>query len=271
MSNFRYGPNNIQTPVENDPNPPLPNPDVPHVNYFDPTVFSIPQTVFDNLVQAFGVRIMWKKSHFCPCTEANNGSPLPACQTCFGRGIYWDDMIGPFTVLLASAIASESQRAPGAATNTEFGLVQTTGPWVTVSPSNGKLYDELSVYDIIVEMDAVRRLNDTFTQGSGQPLSYALMAKIANVYYFDTSTNQSVRITNYSYDPSSGIVSSDMPEGTAFTVEYYAPYSYVVYGNVGGITHVRPLIQGRASYPKRVRTEYLDIWLRDIRGRPIVT
>ena len=234
--------------------------------YQPPFASSVPESAFDQQVLNIGQRFGWMKAHSCPC-ETSSGSADPACQTCGGRGVYWDsplEFLGYFTYGHSPGTPDE----PGAATDPMGGEVENAQPSMTV-PKSGP-YNEATVwanaseFDAYVEYDARTRFNFTATLDSGPViLPYQTGVEITGVAAYDrtTRTVSAVPPEGYSYG-ATGLVVTGATRGVSITVEYFALPVYVAFRRAGSIPHTRPFGQNSSGIPVRFHLTQLDQWLR---------
>lgn len=242
-------------------------------DFFGPGIPNLEQwfspEAMNTLIKRGGVRAYWKKAAFCPCVGQNLGTPDPNCQSCLGIGLLWSEPQGPFIVQIASSIMLESQRSPGVSESPEVGVVQEAGFWITIPSDQQPMYDEINTYDIVIEIDAVRKLNYNSRVGKFPiMLNYPFMAKIDKVYYYQNS--QAVETQDYIFNPQNGTLTfPNLTPGTGISVEYFAPYSFAAFRHVGGAVHVRPFLRG-LKYPKRIHSDIFDLFLRQNAGKPLL-
>ena len=149
------GPPNGQPPVTYPAQAPS---NVPFIPPWNPYI--MPPGVFDALIAASGVRLLWQKSHLCACTYGGPipGSPDPACSTCSGRGYYWDSPVGPFVGLITFIHLVTSPDEPGAIMDEKFGQIFRGKPTLTIPYAGAPtVWSQSSTNDIFVEMDALDR------------------------------------------------------------------------------------------------------------------
>jgi hypothetical protein len=160
---------------------------------------------------------------------------------------------------------------PGSATS-EFGGKSIYGEPTLTIPNNGdygenKVWRFTSSFDAFVEYDAHTRFNSTLLVAdlpSSNVLPYQFGVEVIGVTAYDANANAVVPVPPGSWSLDNGVVtlSSAYPQGTAYTVEYFACPIYIAYRHAGGLPHTRPLAQGSASTPKRFHVALLDQWLR---------
>ena len=235
---------------------------------------TMPHQVFDDQVQNVGLRFGWMKSHSCPCTYAINGkwgTPNPACQTCGGRGVYWDAPVS-FSGLLTYMHTQAAPDEPGAVTSETLGHMLMASPVITIPwqgpyPDNENVVWNLaSTFDAYVEYDATTRYDSVLVAGSQQVLPYQWGVKILAVAAYATGVNAIAPVASGNYSYSNGVVTLSSlvyPPGTAYTVEYTACPILVAFDRAGGYPHARPFAQGRSAIPRRFHLKALDGWLRD--------
>lgn len=244
-------------------------------NPFIPSLKTVllPQNVLDTTINSLGMRLGWMKSHACPCTWGNpgsNGSPNPRCNTCFGRGTYWENplnFVGLITFMHTSAAPDE----PGILSDPVMGNVMRSAPTLTIPFTNADgtlcpVWPSASEKDAYVETDTAVRFNTPLIVGGSTYLPYRQNLKVLNVTSYNqvTQTAQPVTRDNYTIDGSSVTLNEVMyPEGTAYVVEYTASNVYVAFRASGGVPHSRPAGSG-ANLPRRFHVESLDVWVRNL-------
>lgn len=233
----------------------------------------IPQPVLDATLNALGNRLGWMKSHTCPCTYGNpnsNGSPNPRCNTCFGRGTYWEDpigFVGGITFMHTSAAPDE----PGAVLDPVMGTAMRAAPTLSIPYTNrdGSLcppWQMAAEKDAYVATDSTARFNTPLVAGDTTYLPYRQNLEILDVTRYDAPTMTAVPVpaTQYTVTGAAVILDPDVyPDGTAYVVEYTASIVYVAFRASGGIAHSRPAGSG-ANLPKRFHLELLDVWTRNL-------
>lgn len=237
-----------------------------------PFPYSLPADPMNTIVAQFGQNLGWCKSHTCPCvgygTELSPaGSPNPACTTCDGRGIYWDDPV-QFVGLLTFAHHMAGGVEPGADMNVKRGQIIQGEPWVTITQIAGNVWEQASEFDIFIENDAVWRMNSTLISGASGILNVPYqqnlsIAATGAVTTWDLTTSAVVSVTGYTVSGASVILPAGYPDGTPYVVEFESAPSYVAFRSEGGFPHTRPFVQGTISFPKRLRLKPLDLWLRE--------
>jgi len=233
----------------------------------------MPAVAFNGQVASLGWRFGWMRAHTCPCAYSNGtpGSPNPNCLTCFGRGVYWDVPPADFSGLLTFMHTAASPDEPGNVTNEIFGQVFQGEPVLTI-PSDGAhnetlVWNYASTFDAFVEYDARTRYNTTLVVSdapSAQVLPYQWGVEILSVsaYNLSQQVTQPVPPTAWTYSNGVMALSQDYPEGTAYTVEYFASPVWIAFRKAGGLPHARPLAANSAGTPKRFHVANLDQWLR---------
>ena len=92
--------------------PPFPTPYIPNFG-----MQLMPARLTNATIRNNGLRLQWLQSHACPCTYSTGliGSPLPSCNTCHGRGRYWDppQRCGEFIGLITFMHTGDAPDEPG--------------------------------------------------------------------------------------------------------------------------------------------------------------
>lgn len=268
---------------------------VPFLPLMNP--YTMPPAALDAVVNRYGIRLTWQKSHLCPCTYGGplTGSPDNQCTTCFGRGWYWDPPSIPFVGLITFMHLSPSPDEPGVETSEKFGMVNRGEPTLTIPNTynaSPDAQDLLSDPDILSEADlfnligtqgntnpayAQSSINDVFTEvdtsdrfevqlqvGGTQVVPYEQNVNIpasGAVTVYDTVNHVVVPVSGYVVSGSVVTLPGGYATGTPYIVSYFASRSYVAFRNAGGMAHDRPLGLG-LNQPKRFRLQALDLWLR---------
>ena len=152
----------------------------------------MPAALANAMVRNNGLRLQWMQSHVCPCTfsTAIPGSPEPACNTCHGRGRYWDapQASGNFIGLVTFMHTSEAADEPGITTDPAYGQVAHAEPTITVPSDVHPVWDLASEFDAFVEVDAINRWGTVLTVGNSPVLPYQQNLEILNVTTYDSET-----------------------------------------------------------------------------------
>lgn len=225
----------------------------------------MPERALDGVINNYGVSLGWMKNHVCACTYGYSipGSPNPHCNTCFGRGYYWDEWTDTFPALITFMHSSTAPDEPGAILDPQFGVMQRGEPTLTIPFSATEVYNNASLFDAYVEVDAVTRFNSVLVTGDNTILPYQQKLTVENVYQYDPTTQTTSVLASGSYVVSGAQVTiPNSPDGTAYTVEYTAAPVYIAWRHVGGLPHNRPFALGAGQIPKRFRIVALDAWTR---------
>lgn len=241
--------------------PPFPTPWLPNFG-----TQLMPPALSNATIRNNGLRLQWLPSHACPCTYSTGipGSPDPACNTCHGRGRYWDapQPSGAFTGLITFMHTSEAADEPGITTDPTYGQIAHAEPTITVPSDVHPVWDLASEFDAYIEQDAVNRWGSVLTVGGNCILPYQQNLQILSVTTYNSDTKTVMPLTSGSYVVSGAMVAlPSYPEGTPYTVEYTASPVWVAFRRAGGLAHDRPFGAG-VSLPKRFRGMLLDIWTR---------
>jgi hypothetical protein len=244
----------------------------PQINPIYP--YTLPADAFNLLVDAYGQNMLWCKNHLCPCTSyptSTNpaGSPNPVCQTCHGRGIYWETNPVPFIGLLTFGHhLAGTGIEPGAVMDPRLGNIQEGQPWLSMTQFAGVVWEEASEFDIFVESDAAIRFSTTLTSGPSGilhlPYQQSLVvAATGAVTTWDPSTGTVVPVTGYVVSGTTVTIPDSYPANTPYVVAFTAAPAYVAFRGIGGMPHTRPFVRGALAYPRRFRLQPLDLWLRE--------
>lgn len=227
--------------------------------------YRLPNQAFDNLIENTGERFVWMKNHTCPCMYAGEipGSPDPSCLTCGGRGIYWDQPSDPFHALFIYVSRFSTQSQPGAQIDTDQGLAQNAEPSLTIPQIAGLVWQEASIFDIFVEIDASTRFNAQLQVGNNEQVPYQQQLVIAAsgaVTIWDPATTVVQTVSGYTVSGASVFLPSGYAVGTNYIVDFIAAPAFVAYRSAGAAPHIRPF--GRLPEPRRFQLQLLDYWLR---------
>lgn len=236
-------------------------------------VYGLAQQPFDNLIATNGVRVLWRKSHQCPCSFSGNGlsaagvqgSGRPSCQTCSGLGIYWDNPVGPLTALITFMNMNRSPDEPSAGLDDVSGPVLNASPSITVAQSiNADVWANASIDDQFVEVDAPARFNAVLTQGVQNFVPFfqdLTIEPTGAVTTWDAVNNIVIPVTGYTATQNE--VQTSLPIGTPFTVEFEATNIYLVFRKPGGQAHIRPFgMTLNQMLPRRFQARQIDRWIR---------
>lgn len=255
------GPPNGQPPVTYPAQAPS---NVPFIPPWNPYI--MPPGVFDALIAASGVRLLWQKSHLCACTYGGPipGSPDPACSTCSGRGYYWDSPVGPFVGLITFIHLVTSPDEPGAIMDEKFGQIFRGKPTLTIPYAGAPtVWSQSSTNDIFVEMDALDKFNVELQAGRNQTVPYQHQLSIAAsgaVTVYDPIGHVTSFVSGYVVSGATVTLPSGYATGTPYVVELTAAKVYVAWRESGALAHQRPFAQSKE--PKRFNVQTLDLWLR---------
>lgn len=230
-----------------------------------------PEAVFDAQFQNLGLNLGWMRSHTCPCAAAS-GNPDPECQSCYGRGIYWEDpkaFLGYYVYMHTGAAPEE----PGASVNARTGLTQAAEPVLSI-PKNGSLSENevwtyAALFDAYVELDATTRYSDLFSTSDSRPMALTnpVGATILGVTRYDLDSKKVATVPLDEVTVANGVISLDSSlEGMGVSVDYTALPTHIAYNKTGGLIHNRPFAQGRDGLPKRFHIQALDVFLRSSTG-----
>lgn len=226
----------------------------------------LPKEPFENIIGRIGVRLVWQKSHLCPCTYGGSlpGSPDPQCVTCSGRGTYWDPPgCGPFQGLITFMHLSPSPDEPGTIMDAKFGMIQRGEPALTIPYSAGRPWAEASINDLFIEIDAIDRFNAELQVGGVTTVPYQerlSIKKTGAVTVWDPTTKAVVPVSGYTVSGATVTLPSGYATSTPYVVEFNAAKAYVAWRESGSLPHDRPF--GQINEPKRFRLQQLDLWLR---------
>lgn len=225
----------------------------------------MPPPLFNALIRSHGIRMTWMKSHVCPCTMSSDspGSPNPTCNTCHGRGRYWDQPQGPFVLLRTFMHSTEAADEPGATMDAVRGQELHAEPTITIPSDVLPVWSEASEFDAYVEVDTMMRFETAFVTGGNTVLPYQQNVDVESVTAYDTTAQDVVALSESQWTNNDGQISLiGFANGTAFTVSYKANPVYIAWRRSGANAHMRLFGAGTAALPVRFRAQWLDAWIR---------
>ncbi len=230
----------------------------------------MPQGGFEALLDKVGINLAWKKSHACPCSWGGPlpGSPDPACQTCSGRGIYWDASSASFKGLLVWAASSLTPNDFGLVEDEAVGQMQRGEPTLTIpynAGPSGIIWQNASVFDAFVELDSFIRFTANLSVGGVTALPYQEGLSVAPsgaVTYYDTTTKMSTIVSGYTVSGANVLLPNTFPLDTSYVVEFTANPVFVAFRRAGALPRVRPFGGPVESLPRRFQVQTLDVWSR---------
>ncbi len=227
--------------------------------------YTLPATPFDNVINAYGVRIQWMQSHQCACMWGGDvpGSPNPNCKSCSGRGVYWDAPSVVFNGLLTQIHRTPTPDEAGQSVNSKTGWVQDTQPVLSIPYTAGEVWINATDYDAFVELDSITRYKTELTVGGIETVPYGQNLTInptGAVTIWNKSTMLSQSIPYTVNGPN--VTISGYPQGTSYTVEFMASPVYIAFRKAGGLPHIRPFGAGVVNLPRRFHLTMLDTWTR---------
>lgn len=191
------------------------------------------------------------------------GSPNPTCETCHGRGRWWEEPQGPYVLLRTFMHSTEAADEPGAVMDSIRGQEIHAEPTITIPSDLSPIWSEAGEFDAYVELDTIMRFETAFVTGSNTVLPYQQNLQIISVTAYDTNTQQIVPLSSSQWTNTAGQISLiGYPTGTAFTVSYKANPVYIAWRRSGANPHVRLFGAGTAALPTRFRAQWLDAWIR---------
>lgn len=249
------------------------------------TPWILPREGFEAILRQAGQRIVWQKSHTCPCVYSGSavqgrlpfpGSAQPECQQCFGTGTYWDTPSAPFTGLITFMHMSPSPDEPGVLMDPQYGPVQSAEPTLTIpfmdpyNPTSSiPAWGEASTNDQFIAIDMQSRFTAVLQVGGITALPYQQNLSIAlsgAVTTYDSNTGTVTAVSGYTVSGASIFMPSGTAEGTNYMVEFQSAPIYVAFRRAGGLPHIRPFGGGTVNEPRRFRLQELDLWTRQRQG-----
>jgi hypothetical protein len=245
----------------------------------------LPPQAFEGLIAQVGQRVVWMKSHTCPCVFGGSGPqgklPFPGsaargCTKCFGVGTYWDLPGLPFISWISFMHMSPTPDEPGTRMNEDYGLFQMSEPSLTLPRSNPNLamedpaqpttaWQDASTDDIFVPVDMLARYTAVLQEGGAINLPYQQNLQVAltgAVTVWDPVAMAVNFVSGYAVSGATVTLPGGYAEGLNYMVEFQAAPVYVAFRSAGGLPHVRPFGGGVALEPRRFRLQSLDWWTR---------
>jgi len=177
--------------------------------------------------------------------------------------MYWSQPSDPFVGLLTFMHTSEAADEPGMVMDERIGQLLRAEPTITIPSDVYPIWGLSSEFDAYQELDAIDRYDTALVQGKNTVIPYQMGLQILNVNIYDETTQTAVPITAAQYSVTNGEVNLiGYPDGTSFTVTYFANPVWVAFRRSGGRPHDRPFGAGTDALPKRFRGMALDLWLR---------
>jgi len=147
------------------------------------------------------------------------------------------------------------------------GIILRAEPTVTIpfmgpGTTNATVWAQCSLYDMIVETQAISRFNATLQVGRQQTLPFVQRVTVAPsgaVTVYDPVNHVVVPVSGYVVSGST-VTISGYPIDTSYTVEFSAAPAYIAYHRSGAPAHTRPF--GAIQEPVRFRMQQLDLWTR---------
>lgn len=225
----------------------------------------MPEYFFDGNIANNGIRLQWMKSHTCPCTanEDTPGSADPDCNSCNGRGQYWDPPSLIFTGLMTFMRSTEAADEPGATRDPTWGTIYHAEPTITIPYNQQPVWAEASEFDAFVAVDATMRFSHSLSVSGNTILPYQQVFSVESVTAWDPVKKviQPLQPSQYAVSGAS-VTLIGFQAGTPYTVDYKAVPAYVVWRRSGGLPHRRPFGAGTGMLPVRFRGMLLDLWTR---------
>ena len=225
----------------------------------------MPAPLLNASIRMAGTRLAWMKSHVCPCTLASDtgGSPKPDCNTCHGRGRWWEPPNRPFVGLRTFMHTSEAADEPGVVMDNRMGQVAHAEPTITIGSDVCPEWSEASEFDGYVEIDTHMRFETAMQVGGDTIIPYQQGLEVLSVTAYDPTNLKVVPVPSSGYSVENGQVTlNGFPPGTAFTVAYKASPVWIAWRRAGALPHTRIFGGGTDPLPTRFRAVLLDIWTR---------
>lgn len=227
----------------------------------------MPAPLLNASIRMSGTRLQWMKSHVCPCTLAGEigGSPRPDCNTCHGRGRWWEPPARIFIGLRTFMHTSEAADEPGTVMDSRAGVVAHAEPTITIPSDVNPEWSDASDYDGYVEVDTHMRFETAMQVGdpSGNIIPYQQNLQILSLTAYDQATLKVVPVPNTDYSVNDGqVILNGYPDGTAFTIAYKASPVWIAWRRAGALPHTRMFGGGTDALPTRFRAVLLDVWTR---------
>jgi hypothetical protein len=156
----------------------------------------------------------------------------------------------------------------GAQAHEQMGLVQHGEPTLTIpfsAGASGIIWEQASVYDAFVELDAIDRFTANLVVGGVQAVPYQIGVNIpvsGSVTVWDPSTHRVTPVTGYTVSGAAVALPSGYAVDTPYVVEFTANPVFVAFRRAGALPMTRPFGGGVVNLPRRFRIQTLDLWTR---------
>jgi hypothetical protein len=242
---------------------------------YPPALYNFPNERFNIFLQQYGMLVFWLRGHLCACIDDDTGfspegmavkvkgTPSPYCNTCGGRGLYWDPPQGPYTVAF-----QHPPHTQGATMQDIIGIVEEGINEVIVPTNATPMWAEVNTYDAVVVQGSDTRFHSTLTVGVQETLPYFWNVHVNpnGVTVYDSSTQTVVPVPSENITVNNDkVILTGYPKGTPYVVDYTAWPIYVVFGERGGIVQFAALLNN-TTYPRTVMVKLLDLWTRQSYG-----
>lgn len=158
---------------------------------------------------------------------------------------------------------SEAADEPGITMDPRIGQILHAEPTITIPSDITPVWAVASEFDAYQELDALDRYDTTLIAGGNTILPYQMGLQVNAVTVYDVASQTAIPISTAQYTVTNGQVDLiGYPNGTSFTVTYFANPVWVAWRRAGGRPHDRPFGAGTDALPKRFRCMALDVWLR---------
>ena len=205
------------------------------------------EAVFNEFLGDIGATVTWRKASECPCRNSRNGGADPDCPVCEGMRYVWD--AGVVTKIGVQALQTQRKFAA-------FGEWE-KGDMLATIPSDSPAY-AVGEYDRFVIEKAELRLSSILTKGLNDRLKYATIKSLDRVW----SIQGTVAVDYYAGKDfalsGNAIVwspSATLPDGTQYTVRYFAVPEYFVY-----LTLPQDRMQSDLDLPKKVPLRLMELF-----------
>lgn len=241
--------------------------------FFPPmSPYVLPAEPFEKMIDKYGVRLYWMRSHSCACVYGNlnsPGAPDPGCNTCQGVGFYWESPIGPFSAMITFMHMAPTPDESGEGMNMKWGELQHGDPTLTITNSSSGIsstvYANASQWDAYIQLDSVARFTVGLQVSGVEAVPYQqglTIAATGAVTVYDTSAKRVVTVSGYVVSGARVIMPSGYVPDTGYMVEFTANPVWIAFRKAGGLPHNRPFGNGAVDVPKRFRLQPLDAWTR---------
>lgn len=205
------------------------------------------ETLFNTFLADIGARVTWRQASECPCRLPRSGGTQVDCPVCEGLRYVWDD--GIQTTIGVQGIKADRKFAAF--------VEWEKGDMLATIPSDSPAYD-VGEYDRFTMDEAEFRFSAVLTKGVNDRLKYAKIRRISRVWAIVDGEAQSYQEgVDFGVNGAAiaWVAEKGPPDGTQYTVRYFAAPEYFVYLSIP-----QDRIQSNLNLPKRVPLRLMDLF-----------